>query len=185
MRLLFHVLAISAVATSLATRAHAQAGDALGRVVTEIESIDAMRSSLAGTFQRSGAPADQQAFAQVCKPVGQSMQQTATANGWVMRQVAVRFRNPANEADAEARPHLRRFEQDTSLRSVSFLTSLNGRPGVRYLRRITVEPSCLLCHGEKAKRPTFVVQGYPKDRAFAFRAGDLRGAYSVFVPATP
>ncbi|MCC6244597.1 MAG: DUF3365 domain-containing protein [Gemmatimonadaceae bacterium] len=160
----------------------AQSGDALGKSVAEIERLDAMRSSLAATFLASGAPADQQAFAQVCKPVGQTMQQIGTSNGWTMRQVAVRYRNAANRADAEAVPHLQRFERDTTLRSVSFVTSLNGRAGVRYLRRITIEPSCLLCHGDKAKRPAFVAQGYPQDRAFGFRVGELRGAYSVFVP---
>jgi hypothetical protein len=49
-------------------------------------------------------------------------------------------------------------------------------------RRIDVEPSCLACHGTKASRPAFVKENYPADRAFDFKAGDLRGMYAVFIP---
>ena len=54
--------------------------------------------------------------------------------------------------------------------------------GWRYARRITVQPSCLACHGPKDQRPDFVKTGYPDDRAYGFEAGDLRGLYAVFVP---
>lgn len=151
--------------------------------VAEMERLDAMRSGLAAGFLQTGAPADREAFGKVCKPVGQSMQQTAKANGWTARQVAIKFRNPANEADPEAARVLTQMQRDTSLHAVTLRTTMNGAAGTRYLRRITVEPACLMCHGPKAGRPEFVKQNYPKDRAFDFSVGDLRGAYSVFIPA--
>jgi len=163
--------------------ARAQSGEGLAKAVSEMERLDAMRSGLAATFAQSGAPADLAAFGRVCKPVGMGMQQAAAANGWTARQVAVKFRNPANEADAEAVAQLERFATDSLLRALILNTSQNGQPGVRYLRRITVESSCLLCHGERASRPAFVTANYPQDRAFDFRVGDLRGAYSVFIPS--
>mgnify|MGYP001810150097 CR=1 FL=1 len=155
---------------------------ALPVAVTEIERIDALRSGLAGSFATTGAPADQQAFAQVCKPVGQAMQQAAQANGWQARQVAVKFRHPVNRADAEAEQVLAQMARDPNLHAVTLRTTRDGQPGVRYLRRITVEPSCLLCHGARDARPAFVKEQYPEDRAHGFAAGDLRGAYSVFIP---
>ncbi len=157
----------------------------IGTAVADIERLDALRSRLAATFQQSGAPANQQAFAEVCKPVGQSLQQLGTANGWTVRQLATKYRNPTNAADPEAVRHMRRFAQDTSLVSLVVRTSMNGKSGVRYLRRITVETSCLACHGARDSRPAFVVSNYPKDRAFDFRTGDLRGLYSVFIPSKP
>lgn len=162
--------------------AQTQPGEGLAKAVSEIERVDALRSGLAATFLKTGAPADQQAFNQVCKPVGQSMQQVATSNGWTIRQVAIKNRNPANAADAESAAQLRRFAREPALQSVVLATTLNGRPGVRYLRRITVEASCLGCHGARESRPTFVTENYPYDKAYAFKAGDLRGAYSVFLP---
>ncbi|MCC7054339.1 MAG: DUF3365 domain-containing protein [Gemmatimonadaceae bacterium] len=164
---------------------HAQGAETLGKAVAEMDRLDAMRSTLAATFAQSGAPADLEAFGRVCKPVGMAMQQAAVTNGWTARQVAVKNRNPANAADPEAVAQMQRFETDSALRAVLLNTTMNGRPGVRYLRRITVESSCLLCHGALASRPAFIAANYPQDRAFGFKVGDLRGAYSVFIPAAP
>lgn len=172
-----------AVPAAVRAQPHPLPGDALSKAVTEIERIDALRSGLAATFRQSGAPADQAAFNQVCRPVGQTMQQVAGSNGWTMRQVALKNRNPGNAADPEAAAQLRRFEREPALQSVVLNTTLNGQTGVRYLRRITVESSCLACHGARDARPAFVKESYPQDKAFAFKAGDLRGAYSVFLPS--
>lgn len=156
--------------------------DPLPKAIAEVERLDALRSALAATLQKSGAPADQKAFGEVCKPVGQTMQRVAAENGWTMRQISQKNRNPGNAADAEAISHLQQFLRTPALRSVVITTTANGKPALRYLRRITVEPSCLACHGERSTRPAFIVQNYPQDKAFAFKAGDLRGAYSVLMP---
>jgi hypothetical protein len=168
-----------------ATPSVAQQGERVGKAVAEMERLDALRSSLAATFAQAGTPADQEAFGRVCKPVGMAMQQGAKENGWTARQVAIKYRNPANAADAEAGRALHLFRQDPALRAITLRTKLDGKSGTRYLRRITVEPSCLLCHGKKAGRPEFIAKNYPADRAHGFRVGDLRGAYSVFVADVP
>lgn len=166
-------------------RLPAQDPERLARAVSEVERIDALRAGLAATFAQTGAPADQEAFGKVCKPVGMTMQQGAKANGWVARQLSQKFRNPGNRPDAEAAEVLRQFERDPALLAVTRRTAMDGVTGTRYLRRIVVQESCLLCHGPKASRPAFIPQNYPADRAFDFRAGDLRGAYSLFLPDRP
>lgn len=174
------VLAVTALGN--AAPAEAQADSGVAAAVLTIEQVDALRSSLARTFLQTGAPAGKQTFVEVCRPVGQAMKDASAQHGWIGRQVAVKYRNPANAADPEAARMLERFAQDSTLRAVTLRTYVNGRAGTRYLRRITVEPSCLLCHGAREARPAFVREEYPDDRAFDFRAGDLRGAYSVFIP---
>ncbi len=151
-------------------------------VAQAILSIDQMRSGLSGTLDGSTEPVDANTFTQVCKPVGMKAKQVGEENGWEVRQVAVKNRNPANKADAEAADVSARFVSETGLDSLWIHTSINGTPGWRYLRRITVEPACLACHGEKENRPAFVKEKYPEDQAFGFEVGDLRGLYSVFVP---
>lgn len=174
------------VALCLVTpRLAAQQGERLAVLVGEVERLDVLRSSLAATFAQTAAPADQDAFAKVCKPIGMTMQQGAKANGWIARQVSQKFRNPANRADAEAERALQLFQRDPALHAVTLRTTVDGVSGTRYLRRIQVVEACLLCHGAKAARPAFIAQNYPADRAFDFRAGDLRGAYSFFLPDTP
>ena len=59
---------------------------------------------------------------------------------------------------------------------------IEGKGYKRYVRPIFVEPACLACHGEKDKRPDFIVKKYPKDKAFDFKVGDLRGIISVMIP---
>ncbi|MEO7993826.1 MAG: DUF3365 domain-containing protein [bacterium] len=174
--------ALLLIMTGTTSRAQGQADSGIAAAVVAIDQIDELRSSLAGTFLQTGAPAGKQAFAEVCRPVGQAMKDAGRQHGWVGRQLAVKYRNPANAADPEATRILGLFERDSSLLAVTLRTYLNGQPGRRYLRRITVEASCLLCHGARDARPAFVREQYADDRAFDFRAGDLRGAYSVFIP---
>ena len=150
-------------------------------VESAIFSLDQMRSGLAGTLEGSTEPVDAGTFAQVCKPVGMQAAQLSKENGWQVRQVAVKYRNPANQADEEAADISARFMSEADMDSLWIHTSINGAQGWRYLRRITVEPACLACHGEKDSRPEFVKSKYTEDKAFDFEVGDLRGLYSVFV----
>lgn len=152
------------------------------RVAEAIRDLDRMRSSLASGIQDEAV--DQQTFAQVCKPVGMRAKQLAEQNGWVIRQLAIKYRNPNHEPDGEAASLFARFQEDGGLDSLWIQTDMDGQPGWRYLRRISVERACLSCHGDKDTRPSFVAEGYPDDRAYGFVEGDLRGLYSVFVPGS-
>lgn len=150
------------------------------RVIEAIQQIDAMRSSLAATIDDETVNAE--TFARVCKPVGMRLKETAEANGWVMQQLAVKYRSPDHAPDPEAAALFARFEAEADLDSLWLSTTHEDTPGYRYLRRITVEPACTACHGSKESRPDFVKAKYPEDRAFDFQPGDLRGLYSVFMP---
>ena len=159
--------------------------DELGRAVREVERLDELRSSLAETFRQGGAEADRETFRNVCRPVGVRAKEIAAENGWTVAQMAIRYRNPSHEADSVARDVMRAMERDPSLMGTWREARMDGREGVRYFRRIVVEPACLACHGAKEERPAFVKDDYPDDRAFGFEVGDLRGVYSVFLPAVP
>lgn len=151
---------------------------ALAAAVQEIETLDAMRSSLARTF--SGVP-DQATFAQVCKPVGAKARGIAEARGWRVQQLALKYRNPAHLLDDEARRTYEAMAANPDLMGAWVRSEQDGKTGTRYFRRIVVESACLACHGEKDRRPQFIKDGYPDDRAFGFQEGELRGLYSVFV----
>lgn len=154
----------------------------LGRAVEEVERLDELRSALAESFRHSRAEADRETFRSVCRPVGKQVKRVASENGWVIEQMAVRFRNPAHRPDSAAREVMEAMEEDRDLTGAWFAARRDGREGYRYFRRIVVEPACLACHGPEEERPTFVKERYPEDRAYGFEVGDLRGVYSVFVP---
>jgi hypothetical protein len=106
----------------------------------------------------------------------------AQTHNWTVQQLARKYRNPAHAPDAEADSVHAQFGQNLERTKTWVRTVRNGTQGWRYFRRITVQPSCLACHGAKERRPDFVKAEYPDDRAYGFDAGDLRGLYAVFVP---
>ncbi|WJI24057.1 DUF3365 domain-containing protein [Thermosynechococcus sp. QKsg1] len=153
--------------------------DELGKAVTAIEQLDQMRIGLASTLEGSPTEPTLDTFKTVCAPVGKKAKEIAAANGWQLRQVALKYRNP-NHAPRTALEvqALNRFDNNRQLQAFW----QTDAAGVHYFRRIDVQASCLACHGAKNRRPAFIQEKYPSDRAYGFRVGDLRGMYAVTIP---
>jgi hypothetical protein len=155
----------------------------LAASVQEIEFLDEMRSGLASTLETQKQEPTIQTFKEVCKPVGMRAKQLSQENGWQVKQIAKKYRNPAHAPDnLHSQMALAKFEQNPELIGFWEQEKFNGQDGIRYYRRINVEASCLACHGRKNARPQFVQDKYPQDLAFDFNVGDLRGMYAVFIP---
>ena len=151
-------------------------------VEQSIASLNEMRKSLAATIDTPAV--DKRTFKRVCAPVGKRVRQLGADRGWKVQQLATKYRNPAHEPDEEARRLHQEFVTSPELTERWIRPLHSGHGGWRYARRITVQPSCLACHGSEEKRPAFVKKGYLKDRAYGFEDGDLRNIYAVFVPDT-
>ncbi|MEO1300285.1 MAG: DUF3365 domain-containing protein [Cyanobacteria bacterium J06636_16] len=164
--------------------AYAQTNPAeLAKAVEAIEQLDAMRSGLASTLEGRTEPPTLQTMQAVCKPVGMQAKQLSQENGWQVKQIARKYRNPTHAPDTrQAQKALAKFEQDLELTGFWERETLNGQVGTCYYRRINVKASCLACHGAKGDRPQFVKDNYPQDLAYDFDVGDLRGMYAVFIP---
>ncbi|MDJ0633784.1 MAG: DUF3365 domain-containing protein [Xenococcaceae cyanobacterium MO_188.B29] len=155
----------------------------LAKAVAEIENLDAMRSGLASTLKDSTTEPTVQTFKEVCQPVGMRAMQLSKENGWQVKQIAKKYRNPAHKPDnLPAQMALAKFDRDSELMGFWDRETIAGESGTRYYRRINVESSCLACHGDKNSRPQFIKDKYPQDLAYNFKIGDLRGMYSVFIP---
>lgn len=52
------------------------------------------------------------------------------------------------------------------------------------MRAIVIEPPCLACHGEALAAPVAAAIDalYPQDEARGYRAGELRGAFTITWP---
>ncbi|OIP71559.1 MAG: hypothetical protein AUK48_12145 [Oscillatoriales cyanobacterium CG2_30_44_21] len=155
----------------------------LVHAVQEIESLDAMRTGLASSLEGSTEELTQQTMKEVCRPVGMQAMQLSKENGWQVKQIATKYRNPAHAPESlHDKMALAKFEQDRDLVGLWDRETINQQTGTRYYRRIDVEASCLVCHGAKERRPQFVQKGYPQDLAYNFKVGDLRGMYALFIP---
>ncbi|NJM68203.1 MAG: DUF3365 domain-containing protein [Acaryochloris sp. RU_4_1] len=155
----------------------------LAHAVQEIEGLDALRSGLASSLEGQTEEPTQQTMKEVCKPVGMKAQQLSQENGWQVKQIAKKYRNPAHAPDnSESQMVLAQFAKQPDQMGLWERETIDGESGSRYYRCINVEASCLACHGAKGKRPQFVQDNYPQDLAYDFKVGDLRGMYAVFIP---
>lgn len=161
----------------------ATAPSELAKAVESIENLDRLRSGLASTLEGRTEEPTMQTMKEVCRPVGMKAIELSKENGWQVKQIASKYRNPDHAPDnLHAKIALAKFEQTPELMGLWERETIDHREGTRYYRRINVEASCLACHGGKANRPQFVKDKYPQDLAYDFKVGDLRGMYAVFIP---
>ncbi len=156
---------------------------ALSKAVVAMEQLDQMRISLAASLEGRSEEPTMETMKEVCKPVGMRAVAIGEENGWQVRQVATKFRNPDHApANAQERQVIDLFNRHPEINGLWEPAAGEQGAGLNYYRRINVETSCLACHGTKASRPAFIKDNYPEDKAFDFKPGDLRGMYAVILP---
>lgn len=156
----------------------------LARAVDQMEQLDRMRISLASTLESSTEEPTMDTMREVCMPVGKRAMAIGQENGWTVRQVASKYRNPDHApAGAQETEVIDLLAKHPEINGLWEPATAEQGAGVNYYRRIDVQASCLACHGSKDSRPAFIKDKYgDKDRAFNFKPGDLRGMYAVHIP---
>ncbi len=107
--------------------------------------------------------------------------------GLEMRRVSLQYRNRKDQPDEWESARLRAWASATTPPKEVFETvTENGKPFLRYLKPIVIQPMCLSCHGAPQQIPPAVQavlnERYPRDKATGYKTGDLRGAFSVSLP---
>jgi hypothetical protein len=128
----------------------------------------------------------------VCKTIAPAIAADASSKHDVtVRRTALKIRNPRNAADAfETRvleEFVRKLEAGADPMTVDYSeTVTNGGTTVfRYMKAIpTAAEPCLACHGSDVtpEVKAEITKLYPLDQAIGFKAGALRGAFSVSIP---
>ena len=156
---------------------------ALSKAVVAMEQLDQMRISLASTLEGRTEEPTIETMMEVCKPVGMRAIAIGKENGWQVRQVASKYRNPDHApANVQEREVIDLFSRHPEINGLWEPATAEQVAGLNDYRRINVEPSCLACHGTKASRPAFIKDNYPDDKAFDLAVGELRGMYAVHLP---
>ncbi|MDP6460609.1 MAG: DUF3365 domain-containing protein [Gemmatimonadota bacterium] len=131
----------------------------------------------------SGGPAE---AVTVCASRAMALTDSVSAVlGLRIRRVSDRNRNPGGAPNQLERAVLARFSEEGAPADTFFADSAGDW---HYLRAIRIEkPLCLKCHGPKEELAEDVRavlrQDYPEDLATGYRFRELRGAFSVTVPA--
>jgi hypothetical protein len=110
--------------------------------------------------------------------------------GWDVGRTSLKLRNPDNAPDAWERKVLESFEErklageDPAKLEYHEVVSQDGVSKLRYMKAIPTAGLCLACHGEHVDSivTTRLEKLYPEDRAVGYKAGDIRGAFTISQP---
>jgi len=129
---------------------------------------------------------------QACSASAQKVtREFASQSGVDIRRVTLKQRNPANTPDAWERAQLAQWQADLDAgkplpAEVAMTVEERGAKVHRLMKPIVIQGMCLSCHGSDAQVSADVKKqiatSYPKDMATGYKAGDLRGAFSVKIP---
>lgn len=172
---------LTGVVITALTAAGAYAGNGKAAADAAADEIITMRSALAKAFIKPDAVITEEIFRKVCGATGKRVKEL-TESGLEIRHAAIKYRNPKNAANPAEEELIVKFEKDAGLKAVEREFVRNGKRHYSIIRPVYVEEACLACHGQKDKRPSFIVEKYPDDRAYGFNVGDIRGIITVTTP---
>jgi hypothetical protein len=117
----------------------------------------------------------------------------STQTGWRVARTSLKVRNPSNAPDDWERKALEGFDkrnaQGDNPETIEYyeVVEESSGPVFRYMKAIPTGHMCLECHGENidATVATKLDALYPADQARGFKAGDIRGAFTITQPLTP
>ena len=101
---------------------------------------------------------------------------------FLVRQVSLRYRNPANRPDSYELQQLEQFKRGNSRERFEVVNTGNNRT-FRYLLPMIAEKSCLECHGSYETAPAFVQRRFPPGHpSYNYHEGEVIGAVSIAIP---
>ncbi len=134
---------------------------------------------------KTGGPAE---AIGVCLQKAPEIAKTVSAKtGWTIGRTSLKLRNPNNAPDAWEQGVLENFQvqvaEGTKPGSLVYsdIIQEDGKTVFRLMKGIKTGGLCLKCHGSQVSPQVKErLKGlYPYDRATGFKAGDLRGAFTL------
>lgn len=153
-----------------------------------MEFFTSLKGELAGAIEAEGPVS----AIGVCKDRAPAIARELSEKfGWDVGRTALKLRNPAlNAPDDWERQVLVRFEarkaagEDVKTMAYSEVVDTGGGERYRFMKAIPTADLCLACHGETINPDiaAAVDEAYPEDQARGFKAGDIRGAFTLSKP---
>jgi len=170
------------------------ADDYAAEIAASRETVKEFMQTLKQELQagmREGGPIN---AVSVCNLTAPSIASTYSArSGWDVGRTSLKARNPDNAPDAWERSVLESFEarkragEDPMKMEFHEVVRKDGASKLRYMKAIPTAKLCLACHGEQVDSvtKTRLEMLYPHDQAMGYKAGDIRGAFSITQPLKP
>ena len=118
-------------------------------------------------------------------------QAISAEKGWTVGRTSLKLRNQENAPDDWERAVLEKFEERKAAgedpKEIAFAEVVEQEGGrvFRFMKAIpTADKPCLMCHGENIKPEVAarLDELYPNDQARGYKAGDIRGAFTITQP---
>mgnify|MGYP002631739938 CR=1 FL=1 len=115
----------------------------------------------------------------------------STQMGWKVARTSLKVRNPNNQPDVWERSVLEEFDarkakgEDPAKMEHFAVVEMDNKKVFRYMKAIPTAPKpCLACHGDKVapEVEAKLAELYPGDLARGYKAGDIRGAFTIIQP---
>lgn len=111
-------------------------------------------------------------------------------HGVSIKRASNRYRNPADQPDAQEAPILDAYEYnaENGIKSEPNIQKIDGGEVFLYTKPIVIPGGlCLSCHGDpgkdiNAETLSKLAELYPEDQAKGHKVGDLRGMWSLKIP---
>ena len=108
-------------------------------------------------------------------------------SGWTVGRTSLKLRSPASAPDAYATKVMQEFEQRIAKGEAAAdlvkaeVVDEDGKKEFRFIKAIPTGDVCLTCHGTEVKPEigAKLHELYPNDRATGFKAGDMRGVFTL------
>lgn len=123
---------------------------------------------------------------EVCRDVAPMVADSFSGEGWTIRRVSDKYRNPKNRATTAEQAILASFVDNADGPAAFVLVDTLGQDSgrlFRYYAPIYTQQLCLNCHGDLQTLSPGVYQAvkkaYPDDKAVGYTVGQLRGMFVV------
>ncbi|MCF6281239.1 MAG: DUF3365 domain-containing protein [Candidatus Polarisedimenticolaceae bacterium] len=185
-KMMILALLIAVPVASAVADGHAQRADQSRAVVKSF--MGGLKGELKGALKSEGPLKAVEVCNIKAKDIAAAL---SKKHGWNVGRTSLKPRSAANAPDAWERGVLETFEtrkaagEDPKKMEHFEVVMLDGKQVFRYMKAIpTAERPCLVCHGSKLKPEIAAIidKYYPNDQARGYKAGDIRGAFSIVQP---
>jgi len=165
--------------------------DLKDRAAKSKEVVQEFMGQLKGELQASMKAGGPTAAINMCKETAPVIAKNLSEKyGWTVARTSLKTRNPANAPDAWEKKVLQEFEARKAagedVKPMAYFEEVenNGVKSFRFMKAIPTAAPCLTCHGDNiAPEVTAMLDAsYPEDKARGFKAGDIRGAFTITQP---
>lgn len=130
----------------------------------------------------SARPVSEKAFSETYGGLYKKIGGLREKEGLIVTFSAIKYRNKQNSATPFEARLISSFRSDRAFKKFWTVTMLGGHSYSRFIKPLFAKKSCLACHGERDKRPAFIVKHYPGDKSYGFKDGELMGLISIYMP---